>query len=101
MRELQNDDMYLLSEIADKMDFTLPKAPVMDKKNMQEAQKEYGMQIITLLIKRLYRAKNEINQLIANVTEKSIDEVSKMSIKETIDTFKKILTQDGVLDFFK
>jgi hypothetical protein len=105
MRDVRNEDMYLLSEIADKMDITFPKMPkIADKATKQEKealQKDYGMELITMLVKKIYKAKDEINQLIANVSEKTPEEVSKMSIKETVSTLTTILKQDGVLDFFK
>ena len=105
MRDLQNQDMYILSEIADKMDLSFPKMPALAKNASQEekenAQKEFGMQLITMLVKKIYKAKSEINQLIANTTEKSVEEVSNMSIKETVNILTTILKQDGVLDFFK
>jgi len=104
MRELQNEDMYLLSEIADKIEFTLPKYPDTSNKSDKEVeamQKDYGMQIITMLIRKIYKAKSEINKLLANVNEKSVEEISKMSIKETILMLKTLIKQDGVLDFFK
>ena len=55
MRELQNEDMYLLSEIADKIEFTLPKYPVIKDKNneaeVEAAQKDYGIQVVNSLIR--------------------------------------------------
>jgi len=104
MRELQNEDMYMLSEIADKIEFTLPKYPNVKGKSeddIQAIQKDYGIQIITLLIRKIYKAKPEINKLLANVNEKSIEEIPKMSIKETINMLKTLIKQDGALDFFK
>lgn len=104
MRELQNDDMYILSEIADKMNLSFPKSPNM--KDLSEEEKEqirndYGKEVITIIIRSIHKAKSEINRLLANVLEKSIEEIEKMSIKETIATLKELLKQDGVLDFFK
>ena len=104
MRELQNEDMYILSEIADKIEFTLPKYPDTNNKSEGEIaaiQKDYGLQIMTMLIRKIYKAKSEINKLLANVNEKSVEEISKMSIKETILMLKTLIKQDGVLDFFK
>lgn len=105
MREIQNTDMYILSEIADKMDLQFPKMQKLpknaDTETISEARNEYGKELITMLIKKIHKAKNEINQLISNITEKPISEVEKMSIKETVNTLSNVLKQDGVLDFFK
>lgn len=105
MRPLQNDDMYLLSEIADKMDLEFPKMPKLPDKatkaEKEAMQWEYGRLIFASVMRKIYKAKNEFNQLISNVMEKPIDEVSSMPIKETMQCFVNILKEDGVLDFFK
>lgn len=113
MRKLLNDDMYLISEIADKMDVDLPKYPVINIKNESEKteiqkaaektaiQKDFGMRVIHLLVRKVYKAKKEVNNLIANVLEKKVEEVQKMPITETINILKNILKEDGVMDFFK
>jgi len=112
MRKLLNDDMYLISEIADKMNVELPKYPVINvggagKTAIQIAtektaiQKDFGMRVIHLLVRKVYKAKPEVNNLIANVLEKKVEEVQKMPITETINILKNILKEDGVMDFFK
>jgi hypothetical protein len=111
MRALKNEDMYILSEIADKMDLQFPKPPKVvknenetdeqAKERIDKEQKEYGALLIMMLIKKMHHAKNEINQLIANTSEKTLDEVGKMSINETVSCLTKLIKQDGVLDFFK
>jgi len=93
MRKLETDDMFLLSEIADKMDVKI------DVKG--KSQEEAGTELIFFLVKKAYKAKDEIKQLVATLTEKTPEEVSKMSPKELITSVKEILKQDGVLDFFK
>ena len=93
MRKLEGDDMFLLSEIADKMDIKL------DVKG--KSQEEIGVDLMLFLIKKSHKAKDEIKQLVATLTEKTIEEVSKMSPKELVTSIKEILKQDGVLDFFK
>lgn len=93
MRKLQTDDMFLLSEIADKMDIKL------DVKG--KTQEEAGAELIMFLVKKAHKAKDEIKNLVAALTEKSSEEVAKMSPKEMINNVKEILKQDGLLDFFK
>ena len=104
MRVLQNQDMYLLSQIADKMDIKFPDLPATagkSKKEVDDIRNDYGVKCITLVFRNVYKAQNEINQLIANVSEKSVEEVKTMSLGETIRSFSEILKQEGVLDFFK
>ena len=91
MRKLQVDDIYLLSQIADKMEFVMP-----DSKG--KTQEQLGGELIMQLFKKLHKAKNEVNSLIENVTEKK---VADMSIKEMKDTIIELFKQDGILDFFK
>ena len=102
MRKLNVDDMFLLSEIADKMEVELPEYPELKKSatkdEIEKAQKLYGTKILTLLVRKIYKAKDEIIRLIENVTEK---DVKNMGVKEITSTFKELLTQDGVLSFFK
>lgn len=105
MRQITVDDMYLLSEIADKMDFKMPAYPKMPKDASQEDKNNiatnYGKDIITYIVRNIYKAKKEITKLIANVTEKNIEEVAVMPAPEFMKIIKDILSQDGVLDFFK
>jgi len=93
MRKLETDDMFLLSEISDKMDIKL------DVKG--KTQEEAGTELILFLVKKAYKAKDEIKQLVATLTEKTPEEVSRMSPKQLVTSIKEILKQDGVLDFFK
>lgn len=93
MRKLEGDDMFSLSEIADKMDIKL------DVKG--KSQEEIGVELMLFLIKKSHKAKDEIKQLVATLTEKTTEEVGKMSPKQLITSIKEILKQDGVLDFFK
>jgi len=101
--KLKNKHMYMLSEIIDKMDFNLPQAPILKgtKEQVEQAKNEYGKEIITNLIKKMYKAGNEINKLLADVNDKSVEEIENMEIKETIKLFGELLKQDGVLSFFK
>lgn len=93
MRQLQTDDMFLLSEIVDKMDLTI------DPKG--KSQEELGAELIVMLARRVHRAKDEIKALVAELTGKSPEEVGAMPPGEMIEAVKQIISQDGVLDFFK
>jgi len=93
MRKLETDDMFLLSEIADKMDIKIDAAG--------KSQEEIGVDLMLFLVKKSHKAKDEIKQLVATLTEKTPEEVSRMSPKQLVTSIKEILKQDGVLDFFK
>jgi hypothetical protein len=97
MRKLNVDDIFLLSEIADKMDFELPAYPE-SSDNSEKIQREYGMKLFALLFKKIHKAKNEIKELVSSVTGK---DPNAMGIKELSVTFKEIVSQEGALDVFK
>lgn len=93
--------MFILSEIADKIEFKMPSFP--ETKNLSDEErnkvtKEFGAEIILKLFKGLYKAKKEVENLIEDITGKNAKD---MSLKEIKDTLIGIFKQDGVLDFFK
>lgn len=98
MRKLQAKDMFKLSAIIDKMGF---KINALDENGIVKPQAEVGMEMFQFIISKIYLAQDEIIDLIADLTQKSKDEVEQQSPKEIIDTVKEILAQDGVLDFLK
>ncbi|WP_424765693.1 hypothetical protein [Paenibacillus sp. sgz302251] len=101
-RAIVNDDMYLLSEIADKMDIVIPShSKEVKGKPVQKSQEEYGMEIITALGKKLYKAKDEINQLLSSLSGLSVEEIKKMPVGFTVKALTSIVKQEGVVDFFK
>jgi Cdc6-like AAA superfamily ATPase len=91
MKQIGVDEIYLLSEIADKMDLVLPDSE-------GKTPEAYGREIFMSLFKKLHKARKEVNQLIVLLTEK---DPAKMSVKEIITSLTGILKQDGVIDFFK
>ena len=102
MRELLNEDMYLISEIIDKINFELPERNKMvDGKKVEMTVEEYGQKILAIITKKLYLAKEPANRLLANLLEKDIAEVEKMKLKETIKAFAELLGKEGFADFFK
>lgn len=106
MRELLNEDMYLISEIIDRMNLEMP--PVMkkikdEKGNLVEVEKnknELGSELIVLIVKRLHLAKEPVDILLSHVLEKNIEEVKKMKLKETIEIIGKTLNVGELKDFF-
>ena len=102
MRELLIEDMYLISEIIDKMGFKMPKRQKVTKEYTEaEAEADWGNEIIRLIASKLYLAKDVVDKLLANVLEKDIEEIRKMKLKETMGTITSILGIEGVKDFFK
>lgn len=93
MRKLVTDDMFLLSEIIDKMELDI------DVKG--KGQEELGAEIIFGLLRKAHRAKDEIKQLVASLLEKPVEDVSNMPVAELVDIIGKALQEDGVVGFIK
>ncbi len=93
------DDLFLLSEIADKMNINLPDSQKFDKgKKIEKSQEEYGKEIIEILVKNAYKAKEPMIQLLENVTGKKKED---MDIIEVFDEIKNLFKAKGVMGFFK
>ena len=103
MRELRNDDIYLISEIMDKMDMRYPDKPKLkagEEKLQEKAMEEYGLKLMKTFMRNMYKAKEQLNQLLSSLTEKSIEEVKTMSGSETMNLILSIFGKDGFADFF-
>ncbi|MFA5130426.1 MAG: hypothetical protein WC477_05975 [Patescibacteria group bacterium] len=102
MRELSNADMYLISAIADKMDLGMPELKKkVDGVEVSKTQDEVGSEMLVSMFKRLHRAQPEVNQLLSRVLEKPVDEIEKMSLKETGQNVALLFGKKGFMDFFK
>lgn len=92
MRRLNIDDLFLITKIIDKMDFQVPER----KKN--EDNESWGMRFFYSLTRKLYKADEEVKELIKNVTDK---DANKMGMQEIIKTLKAIAEQEGFISFLK
>jgi len=102
MRELLNEDMYLISEMVDKMSLTLPpKSKIVDGKTFEKTDEEYGVEIITKIVSKVHLARDPVNKLLANVMEITEAEVKKMKLTDTIKAIKQLFESNGFTDFFK
>ena len=125
MKNLGIDELFLLSEIADKMDIEIPKMPHLNMEeidkvdgNVEESeltaeqlearekrikmaqddiQKEYGMKLLLVVGKKAYKAKEEIKTLVGLIAEK---DVNKMKFKEIVDVFKGLFKNNEVTEVF-
>jgi len=93
MKELLNEDLFLISEILDKMDINIPDTKDKDDKSL-------GMEIIMNIVKNIHLAKNEVNTLIARLTGKTAEEVAAMKLSETVKTIKEIISNEDFKSFF-
>lgn len=54
--------------------------------------------VVMLIVKNIKKVKKELFQIVAEVTEKTVEEVKLMNIVVTVGIFKQILSNDGVKD---
>lgn len=114
-KDFDLEDSFLLSEIIDKMDIELEIKKIMDDMkdetgdikldNVDEEQlgKEMflnlGIDLSYKAIKKLYKAKKEVKKLICSLTDKTMSEVAKMSLKDIKLFFKELVEHEGFKDF--
>jgi len=104
MRELKNSDIYLISEISYKMDMELPEKQKLTGKEtaeeIKERRQQYGAKLVKTFMRNMFKAKDSLNELIASITDKSPEEVAKMSGTETMNVLMSFFGEAGFVDFF-
>jgi len=107
MRQLCGEDIFLLSMVIDEMNLTLPKVPKLEKKLMtneeykiaiEEAQKNYGTEIMLLLVRNMHKAKHSISLLLASLYGK---DVKDLTMSEILTGFKEVISSEDFASFFK
>lgn len=114
MRDLDFEAVLMFSAVLDKTDIDinikqitagLKIDEVKDIAGVKEVGKEVGVGIViqfaTTFMKSLHKAGPEVKKLIAYLSEKSIDEVSKMKLKEIKGFFIELIKNEDFGDFFK
>jgi hypothetical protein len=97
---LKTKDMFTLSAIVDKMGLDEDIKEILSarkKKNFND--EEMGEKLIFSIVKKMYKARAEITQLLADVSGKSIKDVENLQLSETIELIKKLLQEEGVMSF--
>jgi acyl-CoA reductase-like NAD-dependent aldehyde dehydrogenase len=97
---LKTKDMFTLSAIVDKMGLDEDIKEILSarkKKNFND--EEMGEKLIFSIVKKMYKARAEITQLLADISGKTIKDVENLQLKETIELIKKLLQEEGVLSF--
>lgn len=108
------DCVFIMSEILDKMELTVEADKIIkqtktsklaNKKDAQQLGKEVlvglGLELGTNMARKLYKAKNEVKELIVHLTGMTMDEVGKMGIKDIKDFFVALVTHEGFADFLE
>lgn len=106
------DCVFLMSEILDKMELGFDadkiiqgtkQSELKNKKDAAALGKEVvvglGLDIGTKMIRKLYKAKDEVKELIMNLTGMSKEEVGKLGIKDMKEFFVLLINHEGFGDF--
>lgn len=113
MKSFDLQDVFLLSKAIDKMELRIEadklaktvKAEKLENKEDAAALGKdvlmtIGLDIATKFIANLYKADKEVMQLISNISEKNIDAVKTMKLKEIKQFFVDLMESEDVKDFF-
>ena len=108
------EDVFTMSEIIDKMGLDADVRNVISQVNVSKLEnaddakalgKEVavgiGIDLISKFIRNLYKAKNEVKKLIGDMSGKSPDEVSKLSMKDMKEFFAELIGDGEFIDFLK
>jgi len=107
-KDFDLDDVFLMSEIVDKMDLQLDIESALNLKAIEGADeeelgKQFFMKILPDLgmkfIKKLHKARKEVKRFIASMTDMSVTEVGKMRPKQLKEFFVELIEREGFKDF--
>ena len=102
IREMNFEDVFLFSEIIDKMDVQADLNKMFDEaKKHPDAQAYLGGQLMLSIFKRMHKAKAEVTQFVANITEKSVEDIQKLKVSELKDVFMSLIKDEEFQAFFK
>jgi hypothetical protein len=112
IKDFDLDDVFLMSEMINKMDLSIDADMVIKKtniakmENLKDASKlgkdviiSISLELITKLLKNLFKAKKEVKQLIANLTGLTFEAVGKMNLKQMKAFFTELVKHEGFQDF--
>jgi len=102
MRKLNVEDSFAFSEILDKMGIQDDLNTMLDKAKLmgKDGQAWLGGQMALLLIKKIYRAKDEVLALLASLFEKDVKEISKLEIKNIGSMITELIKNEDFASFF-
>jgi len=102
MKKVGFSELFILSEIADQMNFKMPERPEtpkdateMEKLKIRDA---YGQELLLTLFKKMHLAQEPIGRLIKNLTGKDPESVGLGEVK---DILTQVLKEEGVVSFLK
>lgn len=93
-RELNAGDIFLVSAVLDKVDLDLES---IDSENKTKA----GMTFMYQIIRKIHKAKDEVNELLASLTGLEKEEVEKISVIKYSKMIKKLAGNKELIELFK
>ena len=96
---IKTKHLFKLSAIVDKAGLDEELKILLGKEKKKLSNQELGEKIIMAIVKKMHRAEKETVDLLASVTGKTKKEIEDLPVKELIELFNAILSEDGVLDF--
>ncbi len=96
---IKTKHLFLLSAIVDKLDLDQALESLFAKGKMKKTKQEIGKDVIFAIAKKLHKAEKEVIKLLASITGKTEKETEDLPMKETLEILKKMLAEEGVLDF--
>lgn len=112
VNDFKLDDVFIISEIIDKMGLeadiekitkTIKTSKLGNKKDAMKLGKEVavgvGIDIVTKMVRNLFKAQKEVKKLISSLTGLTEKEVSQMGIKQLKEFFTELFESDGIEDF--
>jgi len=113
MKDFDLEDVFLLSQIIDKMGLnieaselskTIKAEKLESKDDAAKVGKDVflalGMEVAMKFASNLHKAHKEVIQLICSLSGKNEEAVKKMKIKEMKDFFGELIKTEGIADFF-
>lgn len=101
LRPLGIDDVFALSEILDKLQIVDNIADIQQKAVGKEDAASYaGVQIMALVLSKMYRVKDLMFAWLADLTNQTVQDVSKLSLKELKELFTQISKSDDITELF-
>ncbi len=89
-------------DIYDKLNMDAYRKEVVEKHQSQKPdQKEVGIEVIKYIIKNSPKIKEECFHIIAVAEGKTVEEIKKRPVLETVKVFNSIISDESLMDFFK
>lgn len=118
LRELRGDDVFVVLELVNKLDLIDPVQSLLSGKKKQEiieslklneeekvGEKEIGFEILLeiskLAIKRIPKAKKDINIFLAELAETNVEEIETLPLKVYVGLLKDFFRHPDLKELYK